>query len=173
MCLNAYLNLWNVLVLLSFDDTYIFNLVFTFGFDLWSCAFISCICVFCQTLRYTCIPLESFALHANLYIWTQLCFGICVYTSCVVKTYIYLEIYIFLKFFFVDYTMRYTLELTLCQLVSLDHFNWYQYDSFLYILMFWLYVCMLSNSHYINFYWYSLFHTYMCYLCLVKIVLHI
>ena len=74
MCLNAYLNPWNVLVLLSFDDTYIFKLVFPlFGFDLWSCAFISCICLFWQTLRYTYIPLESFAFNANLFIWTHLC----------------------------------------------------------------------------------------------------
>ena len=46
---------------------------------------------FAKTLRYTCIPLESFAFHANLYLWTQLCLGICMYTSCVDNSYIYLE----------------------------------------------------------------------------------
>ena len=63
-----------------------FKLVFLF-LDLIVC-FISCIWLFCQTLRYTCIPLESFAFHANLYLWTQLCLGICMYTSCVDKSYI-------------------------------------------------------------------------------------
>jgi len=29
---------------------------------------------FAKTLRYTWIPLESFAFNANLFIWTQLCF---------------------------------------------------------------------------------------------------
>ena len=41
---------------------------------------------FCQTLRYTCIPLESFAFHANLYYGLKLCLG-----TCVDKSYIYLE----------------------------------------------------------------------------------
>ena len=46
------------------------------------------------TLRYTCIPLESFAFHANLYFGLKLCLGICMYTFCFVKTYICLEVLI-------------------------------------------------------------------------------
>ena len=68
------------------------NLYSHFGFMLWSCDFISCICLFCQTLRYTWIPLESFAFHANLYIYGLNCvLGICMYTYCVDNSYIYLE----------------------------------------------------------------------------------
>ena len=53
--------------------------------------FISCICAFCQTLSYTCIPFESFVFHANPYYGLKLCLGICMYTYCVDKSYIYLE----------------------------------------------------------------------------------
>jgi len=42
-------------------------------------------CLFCQTLRYTCIPFESFAFHANLYYGLNLCLGIYMYTSCLSK----------------------------------------------------------------------------------------
>ena len=67
----------------------------------------------------------------------------CVYFLCYQNIHIPWNIIFLKKFFLVDYTMRYTLELTLCQLVSLDHFNWYQYDySFcIYSCFDYMYVC--------------------------------
>ena len=82
MSLNAYLNPLDVLVKSSFNDPYILDLYSYFWICFMIVCFTSCICVFCQTLRYTCIPLESFAFNANPYLWTQLCLGICMYTSC-------------------------------------------------------------------------------------------
>ena len=52
--------------------------------------FTSCICVFCQTIRYTCIPLESFAFHANLYMDSFVFRDMYVYLM-FDKSYIYLE----------------------------------------------------------------------------------
>ena len=122
MCLNAYLNPWNVLVLLGFDDTYILKLIFPLlGFDLWSCVFISCIYVFFQTLRYTCIPLESFAFNANLFIWTQLCLrDMYVYLLCCQNIHISWNIYFLIKkyvmIFMFSYLKKYWALLT---------FSWY------------------------------------------------
>ena len=48
------------------------KLVFLF-LVLWLWVFTSCICLYCQTLRYTCIPLESFAFHANIYYGLKVC----------------------------------------------------------------------------------------------------
>jgi len=72
--LNAYLNPLDVLVLLSFDDHYIFKLVFPFWI-MTMCFSFHVYVYFAKTLRYTCIPFESFAFNANLFIWTQLCLG--------------------------------------------------------------------------------------------------
>ena len=44
--------------------------------------FTSCICLYCQTLRYTCILLESFAFHSNLYMDSIVFRDIYVYLLC-------------------------------------------------------------------------------------------
>ena len=138
--------------------------------------------IMCFHFMYMCI-LPNFKIYMytswviclsckSIYMDSIVFWDMCVYFLCCQNIHIPWNIIFFKKkFFVVDYTMRYTLELTLCQLVSLDHFNWYQYDSFLYILMFWLYVCMLSNLSSINFYWYYHFiHIYVLFVLDLQLI---
>ena len=99
----------------------------------WICfmivCFTSCICLYCQTLRYTCIPLESFAFHANIYIWTQLCLGICMYNYCVDNSYIYLEMtFVLMK----DLVFHVFMYLCLTSCICPSYTNYWLYMSILF-----------------------------------------
>jgi len=110
---------------------------------------VSCICQFCQNFKFTCIPLSHLLFMQN-FIMDLFVFGICVYTSSLDKTYIYLEayfsfddFYIFEKEFhlslnasfhdFIDYMTFYTL----CLMFTHDLFPW-DYMSFIANECWWL-----------------------------------
>ena len=81
---------------------------------------------------------------------------------------VYIILNLIMKWVVVD--MSHTLDLLLFQLVSLNPFNWYQYDIFLYthICLCFIYVCLHLTQYQIPIDIYLL-HTYMqkIYLCLL------
>jgi len=113
---------------------------------------------FCQTLRYTCIPLESFAFHANLYYGLELCLGICMYTSCLTKHTYALKYEVCFNENLVFHVFMY-LCLTSCICPSSPNYS-YTYTSFLSHVPSCIYFCGLVVFGYVCITLVCIRHTY-------------
>ena len=124
---------------------------------------------------------------SNLFLKTPTFYGRLDGRSC--SCVLYSENYFKLEHEWVVGNMRYTSDIIVVSIVSLDSFNWYQYWHFLYTHIYFLYVCMLTlqivsiliGTHfsytYIFFMYVCLyfieyqfrlvsnFHTYRCFIC--------